>query len=124
MGLGSPNWLLSIRSVKANRLWVSSRGTDNSPSHNIARKIVDEVEQVIPSIANAHGRPVFPSNLVRPERFISGDFPGGFPKGRRTNPPKGLDDAVATRRADPKTFFVQRSLKNNKRRRIWKKDIY
>jgi hypothetical protein len=73
---------------------------DDSPSDDIAGKVVDDGQQVVSVATNSEDRPVFTPKLVGPERFIAGDFPGGFPELLREDPLKGFVAVVAEHPTD------------------------
>jgi hypothetical protein len=82
---------------------------DDSPGNDVARKVVDDGQEIVASVGYTENGPVFTPDLVGAERFIVRDFPWGFSEVLVEHPTQRLKNPVAARWADPETIVAQRS---------------
>ena len=54
---------------------------DDSPGNDVARKVVDDGQEIVASVGYTEDGPVFTPDLVGTERFIVRNFPWGSSEG-------------------------------------------
>ena len=79
----------------------------NPPSHNKAREVINDGQQIVSHACDGKDCPVLTPNMDRPKGLIMSCFPGRFTKQPGFNPAQRFEHSVTTRRTYPDTIVTK-----------------